>query len=220
MARADRRGAGEQLSEQTRTPETEARNLLMAKNRGSDPPTPPKGNDRAVGNRGGEPPKGNDNAVGNDGGHGPEGNTNALKHGVRADPANLADHLTDDEQAFVDAFTERYVEIAPFDRDDPRTERLAMAAVKVVQERRGEREIARDGATVERTVGVSEGGTEHTTPDEHHLARFTSRLSKDVRMTLKDLGCLPDPDSEQADATRSLAQVLSDTEGPDEPADE
>ncbi len=155
-------------------------------------------------------PEGNDYAKGNKGGPGaPEGNTLALKHGVTADPTHLLDELEPDEQEFVEQLAGSFLEIAPFDHDSPLVERLQITCIKAVQERRGEREIVRDGPTVEKVVSVSEDGEEHTERDEHHLARFTSRLSKDIRLSLKDLGCLPDPDTQQAEATESLAQVLA-----------
>ena len=154
-------------------------------------------------------PEGNDFAVGNSGGSPPEGNTNALTHGVTADPTHLMDELESEEQEFVEQLAGSFLEVASFDHDSPLVERLQITCIKAVQERRGEREIARDGPMVEKVVSVSEGGEEHTERDEHYLAKFTSRLSKDIRLSLKDLGCLPDPDSQQAEATESLAQVLS-----------
>ena len=187
----------------------------MAKNRGASPPPAPEGNQRAAKNGGGAS-EGNKNAVGNSGGGAPVNNLNAMQHGVHAAPDNIAQDFSSAEKAFVNAFERRYLEVAPFDRDDPRAEQLAMAAVKEVQAWRGEQEIAKDGPSVEKVVGTDADGNPVIDRDEHPLARFTSRLSRDVRMILKDLGCLPDPDSEQAEATRSLADVLSDTTG-DEP---
>lgn len=154
-------------------------------------------------------PEGNDYAVGNSGGGAPEGNTNALTHGVTADPTGLMDELEPKERTFVEQLAGSLLDIAPFNADDPRFERLQITCVKAVQERRGEREIARDGPTVERFVGTREDETPITQEEEHYLAKFTSRLSKDIRLSLKSLDCLPDPDSRQAEATESLAQVLS-----------
>ena len=152
---------------------------------------------------------GNSEASKHSAGGAPESNSNALTHGVTADPTGLLDEFEPEERQFVEQLAGALLDIAPFGTDDPRFERLQLTCVKAVQERRGEREIARDGPTVERVVGTREDGTPITQDEEHYLAKFTSRLSKDIRLNLKDLGCLPDPESQQAEATESLASVLA-----------
>ncbi|EMA41447.1 hypothetical protein C447_01295 [Halococcus hamelinensis 100A6] len=119
------------------------------------------------------------------------------------------DELEPEEQEFVERLAGSFLETASFGPESPLATILTTVCVKIVQERRGEREIARDGPTVEKVVGKQEDGTPIVEKDEHYLAKFTSRLSKDIRLSLKDLGCLPDPDSQQAEATESLAQVLA-----------
>lgn len=157
-------------------------------------------------------PEGNDHAEGNSGGAPPECNQNARSHGVFSTPEFLIDDLDENELEWIEAITDGYLEVAPFGPEDPRAERLAMTAVKVYQSWAAENAMLRDGLSEEQTVGVTDSGDVVTETDAHHLRRASSQLSKEVRLTLKDLGCLPDPDSQQAAATRSLAEVLSGRE--------
>lgn len=158
----------------------------------------------------GEPINGRCRMHGGDGNSGPPtGSANGLKHGVRADPTNLRSHLETGEEEFLEQLVGSWIDVAPFGPDHPAVERLEVLAVKAIQERRGEGEILNEIA-VDQPVGVSDEGKPVTRMDEHYLARFTSRLSKDIRMGLKDLGCLPDPQTAQAAATRSAAEILAD----------
>ena len=182
----------------------------MTENARGDPDTDSRknqtlrnGNERHVA------PAGNDYAKGNPGGGAPEGNTNAVTHGATATPRNLISDLPDEQLEYVEAIADGYLAVAPFDQDDVRYERLYMCAVRILMEWRGQQTILKDGISDETVIGINDRGEPITDTDEHYLAKFTSRLSKDVRLTLKDLDCLPDPDSQQAEATESLASVLA-----------
>lgn len=154
----------------------------------------PKGNDYAEGNSGGEPA--------------PKWNTRAMTHGATCAPSQARRTFSESEHELADILVAGWLEHAPFDADSALTQRLEATAVRSVLEARGLAAVSEEIA-VDRIRGVTEDGEAITELDEHYLARFTSQLSKDIRMTLKDLGCLPDPDSQQADAQRSIADVFA-----------
>lgn len=146
--------------------------------------------------------------VGDPGGA-PKGNGNAVTHGAYGDPVNLYRHLGDDEREWVDAMVDAYLSIASFDEDDPRAERLQMTCVIMYQEWAAREVVLRDGMSEDATIGVSDAGAPIVRTDEHHLTGTAGRHNQTVRMNLKDLGFLDDPQSQQADAVGSLAEVLS-----------
>lgn len=149
-------------------------------------------------------PEGNKNAIENDGGA-PENNGNAITHGVYSDPANLYTNLDDDSQAWVDGLVEGYLGIATFGSDDPRVERLRMVCVVMYQEWSAREVVLRDGPSEDTTIGVSEAGTPVIRTDEHHLTTTASNHNQTVRMNLKDLGLLNDPEQQKAEAQKDMA---------------
>jgi hypothetical protein len=67
-----------------------------------------------------------------------------------------------------------------------------------------------DGFLDEQIVGTREDGTPIVRVEEHpaHLPR--DRIKRTNLRVLKDLGVLDGPDLEQADATKTIAEVLAD----------
>lgn len=146
-----------------------------------------------------------------------ENNGNAITHGARSSPTNLYHHLDDDEREWVDQLVESYLDEAPFGEDSAKVERLQMTCTVIYQEWAAREVVLREGPSEDAVVGVSEDGEPIVKTDEHHLTTTASTHNQTVRMNLKDLGLLDDPDSQQADAVGSLASLLSDaTEGLDE----
>lgn len=66
------------------------------------------------------------------------------------------------------------------------------------------------GLAYTRIVGTNDDGEEIEVFDESPLNLPYSRLDRDVRGTLKDMGIYDSPEKEQAEATQSLAQALSE----------
>lgn len=157
-------------------------------------------------------PEGNDYAVGNSGGGAPEGNGNAISHGATASPPNLYTHLSDDEREWIDDLATHYVGYAPFGPEHPLAERVTRYCTMIYQEWAAASVVESEGPSEKRPVDIGEGGEPVIRDEEHHLSKRELSLNSKIRQGLKDLGCLPDPDSEQADAVRSLAQVLSEDE--------
>ena len=127
-----------------------------------------------------------------------------------ATPTNLAEHLEDEDLSFINDLAETYIEAAPFDKDDPRAERVLITCIKVWQEHSAEAQIAKEGLSEDVTVGISQDGTPITKVDSHHLRRAANQLNKEVRLTLKDLGLMNSAEKQQAEATESLATILAE----------
>ena len=181
-------------------------------------------------------PEGNDNAEGNDGGAAPEGNTNAVTHGAYADHnAYYQDVLDDAMRAFVDDVFEDYLEEyqkrhgeASVDDVEDLTEGIPLGI---------ETELFRIAVTHAKDIGLDRWASEkpdglesgHPLVDketnlvpigegmvetkrsyrESVVQAAQKQLSTDRRQWLKELGLLEDPDSQQAQATQTLAQVIN-----------
>lgn len=138
-----------------------------------------------------------------------EGNGNAITHGATADPVNLYQHLDDVAREWVDKLVEGYLQDAPFGEDSPKVERLRMTCIVIYQEWSAREVVLQAGPSEDTVVGVNDAGAPIARTEEHHLVGTAAKHNQTVRMNLKDLGLLDDPGSQQADATRSLAQLLS-----------
>lgn len=138
----------------------------------------------------------------------PEGNGNAITHGATADPVNLFNHLDDDEQAWVELLVDGYLDEAPFDETSPKVERLQMVCVVMYQEWAAREVTLREGPSEDTVIGVSEEGAPIARTDEHHLTGTAARHNQTVRMNLKDLGLIDDPDSQLADSANDIADVM------------
>lgn len=135
--------------------------------------------------------------------------SNAITHGATADPHNLYGTLEEEDKKWVDALTNSYIEESTYSHDSPQAERIETTVIMVWQERSGRAQLIKEGLEREQVVGVTEHGAVKAT-DSHHLNSVVSSLNSDIRMNLKDLGLIDDPDSKQAEATRSIAEILSE----------
>jgi phage terminase small subunit len=68
--------------------------------------------------------------------------------------------------------------------------------------------IAEEGIIVERIIGRTEAGDPIVEEDENPAFLLKSRAMKDLIRTLKEFGCLDDPDSKQAEAVQDTADAL------------
>lgn len=69
---------------------------------------------------------------------------------------------------------------------------------------------AETGVIVERVIDTTESGQPITAAKKNPALLVKSRAMKDVIWTLKEFGCLDDPDSQMAESTMTLAEALSD----------
>lgn len=139
----------------------------------------------------------------------PEGNTNAMTHGLYAQRTNYYQSLDEDEQAFVEAIVDGWLDQAPFGRDNQaKVNRLFKIAVDEHKLWRANDYYDEEDLVVE-DFERGEDGEVHKTREEHPVNLAYDRLSRTTVKELKELGALSDPDSQQAEATKSLAKQLS-----------
>lgn len=140
---------------------------------------------------------------------------NAITHGAQADPHGLKDHLDDEDEAWIDSLTEAYLSESSYSADDPQAERIEMTVVMAWQERSGRAELIKEGLEREKVVGVSDSGAPISDLTGHHLNDVVASLNSDIRMNLKDLGFLNDPQSQTADAIGAISILSEEHNGGD-----
>lgn len=138
----------------------------------------------------------------------PAGSANALKHGATASPITLPDHLDDDDVEWIEALVDAYLAEAPFGSESPQVERLTRTCVMIYQEWAGQRYVFDEGMATEDVVGVTDAGEPVVRTDEHYLCQRIDRLNDKIRMNLKDLGLLDDPESQRAGVEQDKAAAL------------
>lgn len=145
----------------------------------------------------------------------PEGNQNARRHGLHATPEYLLDDLEDTHldtyYALHEALCTRYEHRHGGAPDFAATKRLSRVAVEIVKEDLADeylREQAHtDNPLVEEQEQMTEAGP-WTTEEANKILPVLAQLKRETRLTLKDMGLLPDPQSQRASATRTLAAVI------------
>lgn len=139
----------------------------------------------------------------------PEGNGNAITHGARSDPTNLYENLDDDEEAWVDSKVDAYLDDKGLERDTPDGDLVELAVMSLYQARSAHGVLFDEGLSRSSVKGTTQHGA-ITDTEEHYLNQVVSQHTTDFRMALKDAGALADPESQKADATQSLVDVLSE----------
>lgn len=143
----------------------------------------------------------------------PENNGNAITHGATADPTNLYENLTGAQADWVDAKVTGYCEPRGIDEGDPEYDLVHLGVMHMFQARRAHGELAKAGLSRTKVVGMSEFGEPITDEEAHYLSQVASGHTRDYRMAMKDAGVLNDPDSQQAEATESIAAILAAENG-------
>lgn len=143
--------------------------------------------------------------------HGPpKGSANYFEHGATAAPLNLLENdlLEEEDVRWIQGLVDAYLREAPFGPDSPKVERLTRTCCMIFQEWSGQRHILEEGMAVEDVVGVTDQGEPVLRTDEHYLCQRIDRLNDKIRMNLKDLGLLDDPDSQRAGAEQDKVSAL------------
>jgi len=144
--------------------------------------------------------------VGDPGGA-PEGNGNAEKHGLKADREQWFERHREDAEPLVRALVGSYVEDAPFTfENEAKVDKLTEVAIDQARLRHSNEWL--DEFLTEQTVTVTENGKEIIRLDENPAHKPRDRIKRTNVRVLKELGILDDPDSQQADATKTLAEVI------------
>jgi len=140
----------------------------------------------------------------------PEGNGNAETHGLRSDREQWFERHRDDCEELVRALVASYVEDAPFGWESAaKIDQLCEIAIDQVRLRHSNDWL--DDFLTEQTVSVTENGREITRLEENPAHMPRDRIKRTNAKILKDLGVMDDPDSAQAEATATLAEVIDDT---------
>lgn len=137
----------------------------------------------------------------------PEGNGNAEDYSLTSDPQKYYARQSDEDQDRIDDWAESWARRARYDLPGYDSI-LHETAVTLHQIHTADEYIAEEGFIVERVVGRTEGGEPIIEEDENPALLAKSRAMKDVIRTLKEFGCLDDPDSKQAEAEASKADAL------------
>jgi hypothetical protein len=140
-----------------------------------------------------------------------ENNGNAETHGLTADREKWFERHREDVEPLVRALVESYIEDAPFGFDnDAKTDLLTEVAIDQVRIRKSNETL--EEFVTEKVVGQTEDGQPIVTVEENPAHMPRSRIKRDNVRILKELGILDDPDSAQASATETLADVLAEAE--------
>jgi len=140
----------------------------------------------------------------------PEGNGNNETHGLHADREKWFDRHREDAAELVRALVASYVEDAPFDWSaTAKVDQLCEVAIDQVRLRHSNEWL--DEFLTEQTVSVTDNGQEITRLEENPAHMPRDRIKRTNAKILKDLGIMDDPDSAQASATATLAEVIDDS---------
>lgn len=149
----------------------------------------------------------------------PEGNVNGMTHGLKTMRSNYYNHLSDEEKYAIEQLADSWIENAPFDRDHfgkvNEVKRIAVDQFRLwkAQDEFVDTDAGEESGLLEEiTIDFDPESGEITADDENPANLAYDRLDRTTIRKLKELGCLDDPESQQADATKSLAQKFKDLE--------
>jgi|APHM01.1.fsa_nt_gi hypothetical protein len=139
----------------------------------------------------------------------PEGNGHAETHGMKSDREKWFDRHREEAEPLVRALVESYVDDAPFGWGSvAKVDQLCEVAIDQARLRHANEWL--DEFLTEQTVSVTEDGREITELEENPAHMPRDRIKRTNAKILKDLGIMDDPDSAQASATATLAEVLDE----------
>jgi hypothetical protein len=131
------------------------------------------------------------------------------KHGLQS--GDYYNSLTEEEQNFIDAMADDLLEKSYYTKNDTSmVEKCRQIAVDIHQKRRADGYIGRKGMTQENTVGVHEQYGEITETEENTLFITKDRLSRESRLSMKDLGILDQEKNTNDGSEKSAIERLSE----------
>lgn len=142
-----------------------------------------------------------------------EGNMHRVTHGLSVKKLSgyYENKLDEEEKALVHALTESWIDNAPFDRDNfAKYTSVLRIAIDQVRLWKAQDFFRQHDFIDDFVVDYDMDGGELTAIQENPANLPYSRLDRDNFKKLKELGCLDDPDSQQADAVESLASKFAD----------
>lgn len=149
-----------------------------------------------------------------------EGNQNARTHGLHSTPEYLLEdvdekHL-DTYHATHEALCTRYEEFHGFEPDFAAKKRLSRISVEIIKEDLADEYLKEENdghiLTEEQVVDYDPDKGKISKSETSKVLTVLTDLKRETRLTLKDMGLLKDPDSQQADAVGDLATIIHDEE--------
>jgi len=145
-----------------------------------------------------------------------EGNQRAQKHGLYGLPEHLKKHFTETQQDRYDAYFEslctRYEHRLGKEPDAFAKDRLSRVAIECVKERIADEyfaENAEGNLLVENQIIDYDPETGPVSVEQSNkLLQELTALKRETRLTLKDMGLLHDPESQQANAEKEQAELV------------
>lgn len=130
-------------------------------------------------------------------------------HGLYQDRGSYYQNLPEEDQQFIDAVTDDLINKSHFDKSDiSALEKCRQVAIDLHQRRRADEYIHKKGLTQTSEVGFHEQYGVMEEEQENVLFITKDRLSRESRMTMKDLGIFDD-DSDAGSEGQSLIETLS-----------
>lgn len=139
----------------------------------------------------------------------PEGNVNNMKHGDNMDNNRYYEMQDSAAQEEMDDLVDSMLDEAPFGEDDRfLVKRVENIAIDMHKQDKVQEYIAKEGLTQDQIVGVDDAGQPVFQENENMLHKVYDRLSRQTRQDMKDLDLLPDPDSKEAEAKQTFADIM------------
>jgi len=145
---------------------------------------------------------------------------NAVSHGLYTLPEHLRETFTEQQEdryiAYFEALCSRYERLHAEEPDAFAKDRLSRVAIECVKERIADEwlsEQAEDTGNLlisSHIIGQTDEGQPIQVEQENQILKELTALKRETRLTLKDMGLLRSPEDKQAEATRTLADVLSE----------
>lgn len=138
-----------------------------------------------------------------------EGNLNAMKHGLHAKRSSYYREMDQEDKVIVENFVDSWLELSSYTRDDVAIlNELYRIAVDQIRLWEAQDEFNK-GLVYEQMADYDIEDGKIFADQENPANLPYDRLDRTTFRKLKDLGVLDDPDSQQAEATESLAEKFA-----------
>lgn len=139
----------------------------------------------------------------------PEDNLRAMTHGLHAKRSSYYEQMDDEEKVLVEEFVDDWLELSTYDRDNTSVvNELYRIAVDQIRLWNAQDEFEK-GIVYEQYEDIDPESGRVETDQENPANLPYDRLDRTTFRKLKDLGVLDDPESQQAEATESLAEKFA-----------
>lgn len=133
------------------------------------------------------------------------------KHGLYQDRGEYYQNLPEEDKEWLDAVSDDLLEKSKFGKEDiSALEKCRQISVDLHQRRRADGYISKKGLTQKNTVGFHEDFGEIEQVEENTLMVTKDRLSRESRMTMKDLGILDDEEGSDGDGESFVEKLSKD----------